>query len=382
MTPPAPAVDRLRIALVVHDYHRHGGHSRYAVELATRFRRDHEVHVFTNRVDDPDTAGITFHHVRAWRGSALGTILSFAGPATAAVRPGRFDVVHAQGFCGFRHDVVTAHACHAAWFAAFDRAGVRLPRRRRVFQAVVPWLERRAVADPPARRVIAVSHRIRADLAEYYGRSDGVDVVYHGVDTVAFHPDHRGRDRAPVRADLGLRGRDFVALFVGDLQKGAAAAVRAVARVPGVTLLVVSGSDPAPDRAVAAAEGVSDRVVFHPHARDVARFYAAADAFVFPTMYDSYGMVISEAMAAGLPVITSRMAGAAELIDAGVDGLLTDDPWDVLGIAAHLTALRDAAGLRNRLGAAARRKIEPYTWNRTAAETMAVYRGVVARRRS
>jgi len=50
----------LRIALVVHDYYRHGGHARYTAELASRLRRDHDVHVFSNTVDDPDTGGITF----------------------------------------------------------------------------------------------------------------------------------------------------------------------------------------------------------------------------------------------------------------------------------------------------------------------------------
>src|SRR5438270_7123410 len=101
---------RLRIALVVHDYHRHGGHARYTAELATRFRRDHDVHVFANTVDDPDTAGITFHHVPAWRANALATIASFVLPATVLVR-GNFDIVHAQGLCGLRQNVVTAHIC-------------------------------------------------------------------------------------------------------------------------------------------------------------------------------------------------------------------------------------------------------------------------------
>src|ERR1051326_7525213 len=66
---------RLRIAYVVHDYHRYGGHSRYVAELACRFRRDHDVHVFTNTVDDADRDGITFHHVPAWRRNALTTVL-------------------------------------------------------------------------------------------------------------------------------------------------------------------------------------------------------------------------------------------------------------------------------------------------------------------
>ena len=84
-------------------------------------------------------------------------------------------------------------------------------------------------------------------------------------------------------------------------------------------------------------------------------------------------------MAAGLPVVTSRAAGAAELIDPGKDGLLTDRPWDADAIADHLERLRDDAGLREKLGAAARAKIEPYTWDEVARRTLNVYDEVVAR---
>ncbi len=86
---------RLRIAFVVHDYNRHMGHSRYVAELASRFKRDHEVHVFANTFNEPDSVGITYHHVPAWRRYTLSTILTFVLPATALVR-GRFDIVHAQ----------------------------------------------------------------------------------------------------------------------------------------------------------------------------------------------------------------------------------------------------------------------------------------------
>jgi UDP-glucose:(heptosyl)LPS alpha-1,3-glucosyltransferase len=371
--PPSPAPPRrLRIAFVVHDYNRHVGHSRYVAELATRFRRDHDVHVYTNTVDDTDTAGLTFHHVPAWRPNALASILSFVVPATLKVR-GRYDVVHAQGLCGFRHNLATAHFCQTAWFDALAREGVRLTWRQQVFRRLVTGLERRALCQPATRRVIAISERVRADLAGTYHRRRGVDVVYHGTDTVTFHPDNRGRYRRDVRAAAGIPDERFVALYVGDMKKGAAAAIRAVARVPGVTLLILSGSGPGPYRAVAEAERVADRVIFHPHSKRVETFFAAADAFVFPTVYDPYGLVISEAMAAGLPVVTSRTAGASELITDGQDGLLTERPWDADALAAHLARLRDDPGLCARLGTAARVRTEPFTWDRTAAQTLSVY---------
>ena len=102
---------------------------------------------------------------------------------------------------------------------------------------------------------------------------------------------------------------------------------------------------------------------------ELAEHIASADVFVFPTVYDPFGLVITEAMATGLPVITSAAAGAAELISPGTDGFVTAQPWDADAIAAHLAELRDSPSLRERVGAAARRRVEPLTWDRTAAET-------------
>ena len=228
------------------------------------------------------------------------------------------------------------------------------------------------------QRVIAISKRVKNDLALYYGRTTGVEVVYHGTDTVTFHPDNRPRYRASVRASLGIHDDRFIALYVGDMKKGVVAAIQAIARTPGTTLVVLSASDPEPYRAVTELEGVANRVRFHRHSKTVERFFAAADAFVFPTVYDPYGLVISEAMASGLPVITSPTAGAAELIEHGTDGLLSETPWDVKSIASHLANLRDDEALRERMGVAARSKIEPYSWDRTAVQTLEVYREVTS----
>lgn len=363
---------RLRIAFVVHDYNRHIGHSRYVAELASRFKRDHDVHVFANTFEEPDPADLTYHHVPAWRRYALTSILSFVLPATAQVR-GRFDIIHAQGLCGLRHNVATAHFCQPGWYDAMARANGRLTWRQLLSRALVTPLERLALAKRSTRRVIAISGRARDDLARYHGRRDGVRVIYHGVDLDTFHPRNRGRYRDEARAELGATPGECLALYVGNLQKGAAAAIRATTRVARVRLVLVSGSNPDADRAVARAERAADRVVFHPLSRQIERFFAAADVFLFPTLYESYGMVISEAMAAGLPVVTSRAAGAAELIEHGESGWLTADPWDSDQIAEGLRALAADPALRERMGAAARSKIEAYTWDRVADETMAIY---------
>jgi UDP-glucose:(heptosyl)LPS alpha-1,3-glucosyltransferase len=347
--------------------------------LATRFKRTHEVHVFANSFEESTPEGLTYHHVPAWRRNALTSILSFVLPATLTVSR-EFDIIHAQGLCGLRQNVVSAHICQAAWYGAMVSNAGRPGWRKRLFHAVVSRLERLAFRPGAAQRFIAVSQQLRDDLEAHYGRQDRVRVIPHGVDTDAFHPRNRALWRLAVLRDIGLSESACVALYVGDMQKAMPAAIRAVARVPGVQLVAVSRSPAGPYLALAREEGASDRVHFLPPTVQVERYYAAADLLLFPTFYDSFGLVVTEAMASGLPVVVSRAAGAAELIDHGRDGFLVDDPWETAGLAEAVGCLVRDVALRARLGDGARRKAERYTWDETARLTMAVYQEVVAER--
>jgi glycosyltransferase involved in cell wall biosynthesis len=159
----------------------------------------------------------------------------------------------------------------------------------------------------------------------------------------------------------------------------AASAIDAIARVPGARLLLVSRSDAGPFRAHAAAAGVAARVSFLPPTDRIERMYAAADGFVFPTPYDAFGMVIAEAMAMGLPVVTTRRAGASELVEDGVSGVLVDGPGDVEAIAQRVAALvadRDFAG---KVGRAARARVATQSWDDVARRTRDEYRRALER---
>ncbi len=377
---PVSTQRRLRIALVVHEYNRWMGHSRYVAELASRFKRDHEIHVFANSFEEPDPTGITFHRIPIWKPNALASIVSFILPATVLVR-GPFDIVHSQGLCGLRQNVVTTHICQPAWYAAADRHAPQSGWRKRVFRAVILGLDKLVMRRGAAARFIAPSDRVRDDIAANYRLGDKVRVVYHGTDTETFHPRNRDKWRQKVRSELGLNPVELVALYVGDLQKAMPAAIRALARTTGVKLLAVSRSDPGPYTALAAVEGVTDRVRFLPPSREPARFYAAADLFLFPTYYDTFGLVLTEAMATGIPAVASRAAGAAELIQHGENGWLTPEPWDPEQIAEGVRALTIDPIRREAMGLAARATVERYTWDRTAAETLAIYREIVTERR-
>jgi UDP-glucose:(heptosyl)LPS alpha-1,3-glucosyltransferase len=171
----------------------------------------------------------------------------------------------------------------------------------------------------------------------------------------------------------------MVFLYVGDLRKGARRAILALSRNPEGRLLFVSRSAAEPYRRYAEAAGVADRVCFAGATNQVERIYAAADAFVHPTPYDAFGMVVSEAMACGLPVIVSKEAGASELIQHGVNGLLLTDLTNEGELAGHMRCLYENRVWAVELGAAARTRVESLSWDAVAEQTMRVYREALRR---
>lgn len=368
----------MRIAFVVHDYNRTLGHSRYVAELAERFSHAHDVHVFASRFENLPPR-IHAHKVPALRFSMLATIFSFVLPASLMIGRG-FDIVHAQGLTILEPDIITAHISNARWLEGRRvLLGANLSWKERLFGALVIPAERRSLRDPRAT-VIAISTALQDDLRRLYDRTGDTVVIPHGVDLHQFNPSVRGQFRRSVRDELGLDEADIVFLYVGDLRKGFEPSIRALADVPGGRLLAVSRTPPQPYLALAAECGVSDRVTILPGTSQIEKYYGAVDALVLPTPYDAFGMVITEAMACGLPVVTTRLAGAAELLTDGADGLLIDSPADGPALAGAMRALAGSADLRDRIGAAAAESMQRHTWDHVAERTFAVYEQHLQRR--
>jgi UDP-glucose:(heptosyl)LPS alpha-1,3-glucosyltransferase len=372
----------MRIAFVMHDYRRAGvGQTRYVKELAERFSREHEVHVFANQVESDGGDNIHFHHVPAWRMNLLTTVLSFAATSTLKIGKG-FDIIHSQGFCGFYGNVFTAHICNRAWNLALQKFEGGVTGRERIFNTFATALEYTAYRPPRKCAVIAVSERVANDLRKYYHCPAPIQVIYHGVNLELFSPANRGRLRAEARRRLNLPETEFVFLFAGQLRKGVARSIQALARVPRGRLVCVSPSPAEPYRALVKQLGLEERVQFCDFSDRVESFYAAADALLLPTPYDSFGMVVTEAMASGVPVVVSREAGASELIEHGVNGLLLEDVTDQAELAGWMESLEQDREGAVRLGCEGRRTVERLSWDAVARETMQVYEDLVAQQPS
>lgn len=302
---------RLKIALAVHDLHEHGGHSLYTKILADELSRRHDVSVFANYCERPAEAGWDFRPVRAWRINSLACVKTFPlGMLAQAKTLGRFDIRHMQGYCGGRPNVVTAHRCMASYLQSLTE----LSLRHRVSLRVMLDAESRFYRNYEGT-VIAISRQVANELQELYCLRGRVEIIPHGVDSQRFKSANREKYRAAMRRQMGLNEDQLVALYVGDLTKAHVHLKELSRAAPDVQLVIVSPSK--------SYHWSAPNVRIFPLTKQIERYYAAADAFVFPSVNDPFGMVLLEAMASGLTVFSSDRAGAAELIDSGRDGFVT-----------------------------------------------------------
>jgi UDP-glucose:(heptosyl)LPS alpha-1,3-glucosyltransferase len=253
-----------------------------------------------------------------------------------------------------------ADGVHATWL---EERLKDAPASLRWRVALDPWhrytlaMERKLFASPWLRAVLCNSKMVRDDIKARFGLSDErLHVIYNAVDANVFSPalrEHRARIRAKYRIpeDAVL----FLLVGSGFRRKGVPAAIEAIARLPATAQLLVVGEDrhlPAFKR-LSREHGVRERVTFAGYQSDIGACYGAADAFVLPAIYDAFPDAAMEALASGLPVITSDRTGVAELVAENDAGFVCASR-DAGALAAHMQALFEPE-LRARLADNARR---------------------------
>lgn len=372
-------MSRLRIALVANHIHFRGGMERYCAELATALCDQHDIHLFTCEADDVPLDKVTLHPVRTVQKPFLALFSQFYRQTSRMIRMEDYDIVHTIGGITARQNIVTAQYCQYAW-------GDTLRREPAAREGVTPYhqfmwrlngyFEKRAVTSKETLGVSANSRRTCSDLVQFYGCDPAIiQVIYNGVDAARFTPTNT-QYRREVRQRYGIPDDVFVVLFVGEYRrKGLATVIRALGELQDsrVYLLAVGRGDLEHYRHLAERIGISGRATFASPARDIEKVYGAADMFVFPTFYEPFGMVITEAMASGLPVITSRRAGASEMVTEEVSGLLLDRPEDSDELSKKVMCLLGDEPLRKEMGIQARQAASGYSWPHVAEDTLRLY---------
>jgi UDP-glucose:(heptosyl)LPS alpha-1,3-glucosyltransferase len=393
----------LRIAVVSPSLDRQHGTERCIVEQIERFLQQPgcEVHVYSQSIQDFDVipfsersaSSVTlgkaiWHRIPSLPGPHLLNFLwwYFANRGLRWFHQSfhslRFDVVFSPGINCSDAEAIVVHIVFREFFRLvrdelrFLRAPLRswpVLLHRVLYYRLIMALENRIYRNPRVA-LAAVSGLTAGEIKSHFARRD-VIVIPNAVDLARFNQTERFRRRAPSRQALQISERDFVLLLVGNdwRKKGLPSLLNAVAACPQLPfrVLVVGRDDQAPFLVQIQQLNLEGRVLFAEPSPDIMRFYAACDVYVGPSLHDSFALPPLEAMASGLPVITSRNNGGSQIITEGVDGFVLSRPEDSAALAQLLCRLCGDPELCRNVGENAALTAQSYTWERNASETLA-----------
>jgi len=368
-----------------------GGAERYSVAVAEELAQRHEVHVFAQTFGSSAPKGWTPHKIPGpLRRPRWINQLWFA-LATAWLTHRGFDVVYSHEH-SWHGNVQCFHVLPIRYSLLKNRHGWR--KVWRILKILTSprllaywWLEgsRLKGVAHGQRAVLAVSEPLRRTLEQTYPAALGhVRVITPGVNA---HAAKSGEDQRNARVALGLPLDARLALLVANdpLRKGLQTLIHALRLLPPEWKLVIAGHIPPASayRAMAEDAGVLERLLFLGPQQDLRGAYHAADVLAHPTLEDTYGMVVLEAMANGLPVVVSGLpyCGISAELTHGAQALVLQDPTDAPALAQALQTLVDQPERMQQLSALGHAWARQKTWSQSARAHEAVFEQVTANRR-
>lgn len=372
----------MKLAFIRRKYTPYGGAERFLENYLPHLAEENgiDIHLLSAQwTGEALPAWLHWQRVAALPFGSLARTVSFERNVCKAVREGGFDLVQSHERVPCADLYRAGDGVHREW----------LRQRRRVLGytgkssvALNPFhhylldAERRLFSSERLKAVITNSDMVKQEIREYFDfPAERIHTIYSGVDLERFHPDTQ-RHRKPVREQFGIPLDAPAFLYVGSgfQRKGLAMALEAL---PDGAWLMVVGRDKQQRRYenLARRWGKAGRVRFLGPQLAMESLYGAADALVLPTLYDPFPNVCFEALATGVPVLTSRKSGAAELIEDGRNGFVCD-ALDIAALRRAMMALGERA-LAQKMGEAARETACAYPMEQAAQKTLALYRSLL-----
>lgn len=340
----------MRIGIIRGRYTPFGGAevflTRFIAELT---RQGHSVEVFSS--DWPPSKGVTVRTVKSFGPSFLRPLV-FALSAERAVKKAAPDVVISLERTACQEIFRAGDGVHKEWLIKRKRTASLLKRALITLSplhCIMLFLEKRLFSSPGLKTVVANSGMVKNEIIRHYGLPEKrICVIYNGIErTAVLEGKRRLEARQGIREGLKIADDEGLLLFVGSgfERKGLIYLVRAVAALYSggakVKLLVVGKGSERRYAKEADRLGIAGRVIFNGPSGDVGRFYAAGDIFCLPSIYEPFSNACLEAMANGVPVITTKANGACEIITNGVDGAVIEDPVDHCALANAIRPFLD-----------------------------------------
>ena len=365
----------MKIAVVINRYGLIGGAERFVFELTERLARldGFQVHVLTNKWQNGG-ASITFHKIPIVRFPRWLRPVSFAYFAKRIIQAETFDIVHSHERILEMNLLSFNGLPHETWIKETKRKHLSL------FDRTTAWLEREGIQNKDFHTILPVSTLVKEELLKLYDIPESkISVVHPGVSIDRFSNLDKAVCRKEIRRRHGMSETDVVVLFVGmNFEiKRLDLVLKSVANMvkkgnKSIKLLVVGKGDITGYSSMARGLGIGEKVIFTGVREDVEKYYLASDIFAMPSLFESFGLAVLEAMAAGLPVIISGRVGARDIVHSGSSGLIlpeTPTPSDMTEALSHLME----PARRKKMGERAKESALEHDWTRVAHQVAQIY---------
>lgn len=370
-----------KIAVIIPKYGMIGGAEQFVAQLTDKLitSTEHDFHVYANRWEKSD-APITFHQVPIISFPKFLTTLSFAYFARRRIEGNDFSLVHSHERI-FAADIFTIHGIpHNYWVR-----NVRC-KQMSLHDLATTWVERKLVYKGNCKKFVAVS-RLTKDifLQEYNIESGLVDIIHPGIELNDYAKQDKASVRKNIRCELAISSTDPIILFasmnfeIKGLDNIMFSLAKLKAQKHKFKFIVVGKGDIKKYTQIAQKAGISSDVIFTGilSKEKLINLYLAGDLYIMLSKFDTFGMVVLEAMAASLPVIISNNVGAKDLVQDNKNGFIIEDTSDTDNIAAKIALMLDE-NIRRPFAQAAFHTATQNTWTHVAAKYQNIYEDVLA----
>ena len=368
----------MRIAVLSSDYREVGGREKFVFEVTERLSSRHgcEAHVFAARWQ-AERSSVTFHKVPVIPFPRWFKPISFAWFADRLSKTGSYDIIHSHDR-NFTQDILTHHGLpHRTWVTQIRK------KRASLFDRATAWVEEKGITHPGSPWILPVSDLSRSELKKSFQIPESrMRVIHPGISTKRFFTMDREPCRAQILRSHGFEKSDLILLFVGmnfevkgldRVLEGISVFTEGGTKNTRLKLLVVGKGDEKAYSKMASDLRIGDQVFFAGVSREVEKYFVASDLFILPSRLDTFGMVVLEAMAAGLPVIIAGTVGARDIVSPDKNGFILSEKNLIADMTSSLEKLMNEE-FRSVMGKNAKKEAALHDWDMVSDRVMDVYR--------
>jgi glycosyltransferase involved in cell wall biosynthesis len=379
---------RLKVAVLIRNYNKSGGGAeRYCVELTERLAKIYEVHVFSQNITEKSDS-ITFNKISQYfnRPRYLNQLL-FSWLTKRATQ-NKFDIVHSHDMATYAN-IYTLHVpcvrtkwTHSKGIKKILRwANTLLSPRKMAYL----WLENKEMQVLPNRHFISVSEYLSRNIIESYPNLNGhITIAHPGINNSKNTLSDIPLNSNSLKKELRLGSDDFLFLFVGNdlVKKGLPSIIEALKVLGNHHIHLAIAGNGKKNMIMAPAE-LEVNIHFLGIVDNMIDLYQKADCLIHPTLVDTYGMVVLEAMSAKLPVIVSNKnyCGFTEHLN-DEQALILENPKDAIELSKMINLMFTDADLRKKITINGFEKTQSISWENTLEKTLLAYNIVLKNKRN